>query len=256
MWEGGIRDSKVIWCPTKNGKWQVVKEFIDQFLKPTKKFINGEEKIFRDDNATEKRGGWFIPKNDYRFGGAVDPYDHDTVEDNRRSMAGSLIKQKTNPDNFEDKFNWCDVCKYIARPLTAELMYEDMIMQYFFFSCRMLAETQKPGILRYFRNRGYAAFLMILPGYNEAGIPSTPENKQMGCEFTEYDVETRIDKYYFTDVIDDLLNLDIKKTQKYDLGMAKLWTEIACMNKLYERPKQTSVVDISTLFKHYKIKSA
>jgi len=110
--------------------------------------------------------------------------------------------------------------------------------------------------MRYFRNRGYGAFLMILPGYAEPGIPSTPENKQTGCEFTEYDVEMRIDKYYFIDVIDDLLNLDIKKTQKYDLGMAKLWTEVACLNKLYEKPANSNVVDVSNIFKQYKVKSA
>ena len=110
--------------------------------------------------------------------------------------------------------------------------------------------------MRYFRNRGYAAFLMVLPGYAEPGIPSTPENKQIGCEFTEYDVETRIDKYYFIDVIDDLLNLDIKKTQKYDLGMAKLWAEVACMNKMYERKPKDNVVSIESIHKHYKIKSA
>lgn len=238
MWENGVRDSKVVWMPDANGRWEIVREFLAGFLK--------------DANATEKRGGLLIPKNDYRFGGAVDPYDHDTVEDNRRSKAASLIKQKYNLDNFEDKFNWADICKYIARPATAELMYEDMIMQFFFFSCRMLPETQKPGIMRYFRNRGYAAFLMVLPGYAEPGIPSTPENKQMGCEFVEYDVETRIDKYYFIDVIDDLLELDIKKTQKYDLGMAKLWTDVACLNKLYSRKPDSNVVDITNLFRQYK----
>lgn len=253
MWENGVRDSKVIWMPDINGRWEVVKEFMQNFLKDKKKFENGQEVVWNDSNATEKRGGLFIPKNDYRFGGAVDPYDHDTVEDNRRSKAASLIKQKNNLDNFDDKFNWADICKYIARPATAELMYEDMIMQFFFFSCRMLPETQKPGIMRYFRNRGYAAFLMILPGYTEPGIPSTPENKQMGCEFVEYDVETRIDKYYFIDVIDDLLELDIKKTQKYDLAMAKLWTDVACMNKLYEKKPNSNIVDLTNLFRQYKI---
>jgi len=256
IWKGGLRDSEVEWFADPNGRWQVVKEFMDKFKKPYLKFVNGVDKTFCDANNTEKRGGWYLPKNDYRFGGAVDPYDHDTVDDNRRSQAGSIIKQKTNTNDFDDKFNWCDICKYIARPLTAELMYEDMIMQHFFFGCKMLPETQKPGIMRYFRNRGYASFLMILPGYAEPGIPSTPENKQIGCEFTEYDVETRIDKYYFIDVIDDLLNLDIKKTQKYDLGMAKLWTEVACMNKMYERKPKDNVVDIETIYKHYKIKSA
>lgn len=252
MWQDGIRDSKVVWMPDVNGRWEIVKEFLQDFTKDKKKFENGQDVIFNDSNLTEKRGGLFIPKNDYRFGGAVDPYDHDTVEDNRKSKAASLIKQKNNIDNLSDKFNWTDICKYIARPATAELMYEDMIMQFFFFSCRMLPETQKPGIMRYFRNRGYAAFLMILPGYKEPGIPSTPENKQMGCEFVEYDVETRIDKYYFTDVIDDLLELDIKKTQKYDLAMAKLWTDVACLNKLYSRKSDNKVVDITNLFRQYK----
>lgn len=256
IWKDGIRDTKVEWFADENGKWQIVKEFLQDFLKEKQKFVNGQSIKGSDANATFKRGGLFIPMNDHRFGGATDPYDHDTVEDNRRSQAGSIIKQKTNLDNFDDKFNWCDVCKYIARPATAELMYEDILMQHFFFSCRMLPETQKPGIMRYFRNRGYAAFLMILPGYTEPGIPSTPENKQTGCEFTEYDVEMRVDKYYFIDVIDDLLNLDIKKTQKYDLGMAKLWTEVACLNKLYEKPANSNVVDVSNLFKQYKVKSA
>lgn len=257
MWEGGVRDSKVVWFPDKNGRWEIVKEFMNDFskLKKVKDHTGTKEIESTDCNMTEKRGHFFLPKNDWRFGGAVDPYDHDTVDDNRRSQAGAIVKQKLNINDFDDKFNWCDVCKYIARPLTAELMYEDIIMQCFFFSYKILPETQKPGIIRYFRNRGYANHLMILPGYIEPGIPSTPENKQMGCEFTEYDVETRIDKYYFVDVIDDLLNLDIKKTQKYDLGMAKIWTEVACMNKLYDRRPESKVVDITKLFKQYKIRT-
>lgn len=257
IWENGIRDSKVVWFPDPMGRWQVVKEFFEDFTKEKRKIGDDgiSETTYSDANATEKRGNLFIPKNDWRFGGAVDPYDHDTVEDNRRSMAGAIVKQKTNTNNFADKYNWCDICKYIARPATAELMYEDILMQCFFFSYRLLPETQKPGIMRYFRNRGYAAFLMILPGYTEPGIPSTPENKQMGCEFTEYDVEIRIDKYYFIDVIDDLLELDIKKTQKYDLGMTKLWTEVACLNKLYERKPDNKVIEIGSIFKQYKTKA-
>lgn len=260
IWENGVRDTKAIWFPDAiNGRWEVVKEFLYDFMKEKKKFENGREISYYECNATEKRGdSFFVPKNDWRFGGATDPYDHDTVDDNRRSNAASIIKQKHNQDNFDDKYSWCDVCRYLARPVTAELMYEDILMQHFFFSCKMLPETQKPGIMRYFRNRGYAAFLMILPGYAEPGIPSTPENKQIGCEFTEYDVQMRIDKYYFIDVIDDLLGLDIKpgKSTKYDLGMAKIWTEVACLNKMYERKPDNKVIDINTLFKHYKIKSA
>lgn len=251
------KDVEADWFPDKNGKWEGVKEFLDEFRRKKKRIdpSNMGEKEYSDCNMTEKRGMLFMPKNDWRFGGALDPYDHDTVDDSRRSRAGAIVKQKTNINDFDDKFNWCDVFKYIGRPPTAEMMYEDMIIQCFFFSYKILVETQKPGAIRYFRNRGYANFLMILPGYTEPGIPSTPENKQMGCEFTEYDVETRIDKYYFIDIIDDLLNLDIKKTQPFDLGMAKLWTEISCMNKLYSRRPETEVVDITKLFKQYKLRT-
>ncbi len=251
MWDNGERDTKVIWVKDDNGRWLIVKEFLNNFVKDYNVFENGVAKTINYSNATEKRGGLFIPKNDWRFGSGVDPYDHDTVEDSRRSRAASIVKQKLNQDNFDDKFNWCDVCRYVARPATAELMYEDILIQSFFFSCRILAETQKPGIITYFRNRGYGAFLMILPGYREPGIPSTPQNKQVGAEYTEFDVETRIDKYYFIDVIEDLLQMDIKETQKYDLGMAKLWTEVACMNKLYER-RQAQTMDISDFFRKYK----
>lgn len=241
MWEGGIRDTRVLWCPSPTGRWFRPKHF---------KFKDEEA------NQTEKRGGLFIPKNDHRFACGVDPYDHDTTKDKRRSDGASLVKQKVNFDNMADPFIGGYVCLYLDRPGTAELFYEDMIMQCYYFSMRILPETQKPGIMNYFRNRGYAAFLMILPGETSPGIASSPTSKQSAAYYVEAVIEDQIQKIVFIQLIEDWLKFDIKKTQEYDLSMASLWTEVAANNKLYSRKPDSNVVDITNLFKQYKVKSA
>jgi hypothetical protein len=148
------------------------------------------------------------------------------------------------------------VCFYLARPATAELFYEDMIMQCVFFGVKILVETQKPGIMNYFRNRGYAPFLMILPGETEPGIASSPTSKQSAAYLVEHTIEEHINSIVFIEIIDDWLIFKIKTTQEHDPTMASLWTEVASYNKLYERKPDNKIVDITTIFKQYKVKSA
>lgn len=236
-WENGIRDTKVIWVKNKNGRWEMPRAFMPK------------AETF---NKVKKQGNLFTPNNNIQFGSSCDPFDHNTTEDNRRSNAASLVKMKNNTNDYSDFFIGTYVSKYKARPATAALMYEDMIKQCFYFGCSILAESNKPGILNYFRDRGYGAFLMHLPGYKEPGIPSTPENKQTASELVEAMIEMNCEKVFFIDLIEDWLEFDIAKTQKYDLAMASLWCEIACANKLY-RQEQSKVVEIDTLFKRYKI---
>lgn len=235
MWKDGIKDSEVEWHPNPNGRWKRPKNF-----------------IFNDANKTEKRGGLFIPNNDFRFACAVDPYDHDTTKDKRRSDGASLIKQKVNFDNLSDPFIGGYVCMYLDRPGTAELFYEDMIMQCFYYSMRILPETQKPGIMNYFRNRGYAAFLMILPGETSPGIASSPTSKQSAAYFVEALIENNVKNIVFIELIEDWLKFDIKKTQEFDLSMASLWTEVAANHRLYQQKSDNKVVDITNLFRQYK----
>lgn len=213
VWKDGVQDSKVLWQADRNGRWEMCRGFI----------LKDEET-----NLVEKRGTMYFPKNDYRFGGAVDPYDHNLTEDNRRSNGASLIKQKNNISNHNDVFIGAYVVKYLARPQTADILWEDMIKQAVYFGCSLLVENQKRGIIRYFQDRGYGPFLQRLPGYKEVGIPSTEENKHTALYFVEELVENSCDKLFFPDLINDLIKFDVTKTQKYDLGMACLWTEMAC----------------------------
>lgn len=255
-WENGIKDTNVVWEDTDKGRWEMPKKFLEEFTREKTIFENGVSKTYYECNQTEKRGSLFIPKNDHRFACGIDPYDHDETKDDRRSDGASLVKQKNNWDNMADPFIGAYICQYKDRQPTAALFYEDMIMQCFFFGCRMLFETQKIGIKNYFRNRGYAAFLMVLPGEQEPGIASSPNSKQDAAYFVEAVIEDHITKIVFIDLIEDWLKFNIKKTQPFDLGMASLWTEVAANNKLYSVKPNNNVVEISSIFRQYKIKSA
>ncbi|MFD2922044.1 hypothetical protein ACFS6H_20150 [Terrimonas rubra] len=239
MWKEGKRDTEVVWKKSSNGRWLMLKGF-----NPKKE----------ETNQVEQVGNQFYPKNNIRFGSAVDPYDHNQTEDNyKRSMAASLVKQKNNPYNFSDPMIGAYICRYYARPATAAAMYEDMIMQCRYFGISILAESNRPGIISYFRDRNHGAFLMHLPGYKEPGIPSTQENKRQASELIEATIEDNCDKIFFIDVIEDLLVFDINKTQKFDLAMAALWTEIACDNRLFRLKEKSEVTEVTELFKRHKI---
>jgi hypothetical protein len=241
-WENGVRDTKVIWKKDPNGRWVIVRSFL-----PKPEEVNNVKRLTKH----------FEPLNDIRFGSGCDTFDHDQTEDNsRQSRGASLVKQKNNPYNFDDPLNGAYVCMYLARPNTAPLFYEDMIMQCFYFSCKILAETNKPGILNYFRNRGYAHFLVHLPGYKEPGVPSTPENKQMASELLEVQIEDHADKIFFTDLIDDCLLANLKKTQPFDIFMAALWTELSCSVKYLSKPADEKVKDIRKYLRKYKIRQS
>jgi hypothetical protein len=238
-WEGAIRDSRVVWEKNEHGRWEIPKGF--SFPK--------EE----DSNKIVKRGNIFLPGNKLKFVSGVDPYDHDVTEDSRRSMAASLVKQKHNPLDPDGVFNGAFVCMYYARPATAPLFYEDMILQCVYFGCQMLHESQKPGVARYFKDRGYADFLITLPDYKDAGIPSTPQNKQTLAELTEDYIDTSIEKVFFKRLIKQWLEFELMKTEKYDLAMAAGWCLVADMHKL-ARKEVSELRDVNDYFRTHKVK--
>lgn len=237
MWEGGIRDSKVIWSENPNGRWKRPKNF-----------------VFEETNRVEQRGNFVVPLNNARFACGVDPYDHDVTKDKRRSNGASLVKQKINFDNMGDSYNNAYVCQYLYRPSTAELFYEDMLMQCRYYGCNVLVESQKPGIMNYFRNRGYHHFLMILPGEAEPGIASSPTSKQSAAYYVEALIEANIENIVFIELIEDWMVFNIKKTEDFDLSMASLWTEVAANNKLYAHKKEdANLPDIENYFRMRKV---
>ena len=190
-----------------------------------------------DKNKVIKIGNTFRPGNKRAFVSGLDPYDHDQTEDDRkRSQAASLVLKRNNPMEG-GLFNKAFVCLYFARPDFAAIMYEDMIKQCFYFGCGLLYESQKPGVKRYFEERGYLDFLIRLPGYKDPGIPSTQDNKRTLAEQTEEYISNHIDKVYFSKLIKQWLDFRLDKTQMYDIAMAAGWTLVADMELIHETRK-------------------
>lgn len=232
------KDKEVRWVKNSNGRWRLCRGF--QF----------DEDSHR--NNVVKLTGRFRPGNVYRFVCGIDPYDHDTTQDERRSLAASYVKKKFNPAiAADDPFNNAYICEYCARPSTAEMMYEDMIKQCFYFGCEILVENNKPGIIKYFRNRGYGDFLIHLPGNKEPGIAASKQTTQHLCELTEDYIFNNIDKVYHIKLIEDWLEFNPEKTTKFDRAMAWGYTEVADKYKLMKSNtgKLKEITDFFTIHK-------
>jgi hypothetical protein len=234
-WENGVRDSRVKWVKNPRGRWEVCW----MFDKP------------EHSNNSKHYGSSVEPGNSYQFISGCDPFDHDTTEDYRRSNAASFVLKRNDPFGASQEHNRAFVCKYLSRPETANIFYEDMIKQCHFYGCPLLVEDNKPGLLRYFKDRGYSRFLIKLPGKKDAGIPATPENKITALELMQEYVIINSDKIFFPDLIHDLIPFDIKETQKYDLTMAAFWTLMADQYRLAKRD-MNEVKEITEIFKLYK----
>jgi hypothetical protein len=219
---GGVQDSGYpVWKSDPQGRWMRSARW-----KPTPGV---------DVNICEKRGERFFPDQDWRHAQGSDPYEVDTPENGKGSMGASLVKLKAAPHNPVHPRVGGYVLGYLARPRTADLFYEDMILQCVYTGAKMLVESNKQGQIKYFRWRGYGQFLMHLKGNQDVGIASSETTKQQGAQMVEALIENHIDKVDFVPLIKDWLVFDITKTKIYDFSMASLWTEWAAQFR-YEAP--------------------
>ena len=242
-WVDGIRDSQVEFIPQSNGKWLIA---IDDVKKQ---------------NNVQKKGELFYPLNDVEFASGIDPYDHRYTSTGKQSKAASYVLKKFDPYNEAESMKF--VTEYINRPEGPDIVYEDMIKQCFFFGCSVLIESQKPGIIEYFEQRGYSPFIMWLPGQNTPGMsaPQTTETKQYWTEIIATYINNHCSKMNFERQIKDLLKFDIEKTQDYDATMATGYTLVAARNKMYEykekpKPSASASKGLEVIFKRHKLKTA
>ena len=68
--------------------------------------------------------------------------------------------------------------EYIARPQTAEIFFEDVLMACIFYGMPILAENNKPRLLYHFKNRGYRGFCMNRPDKHYTKLSKT--EKELG----------------------------------------------------------------------------
>ena len=144
QWKDGLQDTYVVFHDDPKGRWLVY-----WMPKP------------------EDRSKWVLLRGlkspsfkDFGCFG-LDPYDHKLTSEGKGSNAASHGYRKF--DHLDPLFSDIFVTEYLARPMDPYEMYEDILMQCVFYGWPVLGESNKPGCMTYFENRGYFNYLMMRP---------------------------------------------------------------------------------------------
>jgi hypothetical protein len=158
--------------------------------------------------------------------------------------------------------------EYIARPQTADIFFEDILMALVFYGMPLLAENNKPRLLYYLRRRGYRGYSMNRPDkiWNKlsvaekevGGIPNSSEDiKQAHAAAIEMYIQDHVGllqsgnygSMYFNRTLNDWSKFDINKRTKYDATISSGLAIMACNRHLYRpnplREKQKINISIA-----------
>jgi hypothetical protein len=231
QWENGVKDTKVIFVPNKSGRFRV------SWVPP----LNLQNRVII-------KGGLKYPGNEHCGAFGCDSYDISGTVDKRGSN-GSL--------HGLTKFSMEDVppnhffLEYIARPQTAEIFFEDVLMACVFYGMPILAENNKPRLLYHFKRRGYRRFSINRPDrkYNKlsvtekelGGIPNSSEDiKQAHAAAIESYIEdfvglkeTGYGDMYFQRTLEDWAKFNINNRTKHDASISSGLALMACNKHRY-----------------------
>ena len=249
QWEGGIKDTRVIFVPNNSGR------FFISWVPP----VNLQ-------NRYVIKNGIKYPANEDCGTFGCDPYDISGTVDGRGSK-GSL--------HGLTKFTMADVppntffLEYIARPQTAEIFFEDVLMAIIFYGMPILAENNKPRLLYYLKRRGYRGYSMNRPDkiYNKlsvtereiGGIPNSSEDiKQAHAAAIEDYIENFIgfdgENYgdmYFQRTLEDWAQFNINNRTSHDASISSGLAIMACNKNRYRPIAERKVTTVPLGFKKY-----
>ena len=249
-WKDGIKDSEVVWTPNKRGRFFVT--YIPQT---------------HLQNNVIKKGDRFYPANEHLGSFGCDSYD----------ISGVVVGKGSNGSlHGLTKFNMDDVpsnhffLEYIARPQTAEIFFEEVLMACVFYGMPILCENNKPRLLYHFKNRGYRPFCINRPDrtFNKlsktekeiGGIPNTSEDVKQSHASA---IESYIEKYvgldmmgtyrqkgdmgemYFQRTLEDWAKFDINNRTRFDAAISSGLAIMANQKHLYTPSKEKSKISIN-----------
>ena len=257
-WDNGIKDSKVIWSPNKNGRFLVTW---------TPKAVLQNRQI--------KERGMKKPGNEHLGSFGCDSYDISGVVVGKGSN-GAL--HGLTKFNMEDAPSNEFFLEYIARPQTAEIFFEEVLMACVFYGMPILCENNKPRLLYHFKNRGYRGYCTNRPDktYNKlsktekelGGIPNTSEDvkqshasaiesyieKHVGLDIGgDYREKDDMGSMYFQRTLEDWAKFDISNRTKFDAAISSGLAIMANQKHLYTPSKQKSKISVN--FARYNNKS-
>ena len=249
-WRDGIQDSKVVWTPDSRGRFSV--SWI-----PSKSIQNN----------VYNRNGTSHPGNEHIGSFGCDSYDISAVVGGRGSNGSLHGMTKFHMDEAPvNEF----FLEYIARPQTAEIFFEEVLMACIFYGMPILIENNKPRLLYHFKNRGYRGFCLNRPDklYNKlskterelGGIPNSSEDvKQSHASAIESYIEKfigmdlagnyrdsdEIGTMPFTRTLEDWAKFDINDRTKFDASISSGLAIMANQKHIYIPEKKESKISIN-----------
>ena len=249
-WRDGVQDTKVIWTPDSRGRFSV--SWI-----PNKSIQNN----------VYNRNGTAHPGNEHIGSFGCDSYDISAVVGGRGSNGSLHGMTKFHMDEAPvNEF----FLEYIARPQTAEIFFEEVLMACIFYGMPILIENNKPRLLYHFKNRGYRGFCLNRPDklYNKlskterelGGIPNSSEDvKQSHASAIESYIEKfigmdlagnyrdsdEIGTMPFTRTLEDWAKFDINDRTKFDASISSGLAIMANQKHIYIPEKKESKISIN-----------
>jgi hypothetical protein len=247
-WANGEKDTRVIWTPDKNGRFLV-------------SWLPGPGV---NNNYITKNGNRY-PGNEHIGAFGCDPYD----------ISGATFGGSNGSLHGLTKFNMTGApsnqffLEYIARPQTAEIFFEEVLMACVFYGMPILCENNKARLLYHFKNRGYRGFSMNRPdkhthklSFTEreiGGIPSSSEDIKQAHATA---IETYIERFVgldmegnyrqpdemgdmpFNKTLQDWARFDINDRTKFDASISSGYAIMANQKHVYLPEKKESKISI------------
>ena len=249
-WKDGIKDSKVIWTPQKYGRFKV------SWTPPPH---------LQNNVIIEK--GMKKPGNESIGSFGCDSYDISGVVLGKGSNGALHGLTKFNMQEAPSNHFFLE---YIARPQTAEIFFEEVLMALVFYGMPILCENNKPRLLYHLKNRGYRGFSMNRPDKTYVklskterelgGIPNSSEDVKQSHASA---IESYIEKYvgidfegtyrdpgdmgdmYFGRTLEDWAKFDITNRTKFDAAISSGLAIMANQKHLYTPSKEKSKISIN-----------
>jgi hypothetical protein len=249
-WKDGIKDSKVVWTPDPRGR------FLVSWVPPA-----------HLQNNVVNRNGNKYPGNEHIGSFGCDPYDISAVVDGRGSNGSLHGLTKFHMDEGPSNEFFLE---YIARPQTAEIFFEEVLMACVFYGMPILVENNKPRLLYHFKNRGYRNFSMNRPDRHYTKLSKT-ERELGGMPNSSEDVkqshasaiESYIERYIgvdtsgiyrptdemgsmpFTKTLEDWAKFNYDDRTKFDASISSGLAIMANQKHLYVSEKKESKISIN-----------
>tara|TARA_R110002096_G_scaffold255080_1_gene448379 strand:- start:291 stop:1382 length:1092 start_codon:yes stop_codon:yes gene_type:complete len=249
QWRNGVKDTSVEFMPNNNGRFKV--SWIPEL---------------QLQNKVVTKNGIKCPGNDHIGAFGCDSYDISGTVDRLGSNGALHGVTKFSMENVPTNRIFLE---YVARPQTAEIFFEDVLMAIVFYGMPILCENNKPRLLYYLKRRGYRGFSMNRPDKvwsklsvaerEVGGIPNSSEDiKQAHAAAIESYIESYIgqndDGYgdmYFQRTLEDWAKFDINNRTKYDASISSGLALMACNKNLYKPTQERTTKSIDLGIKKY-----